>query len=171
MAQEPEYAETTIDKLIRILKDWDNPHFFKKWIYGDDSDLLAALDELPCIVISLSGTDVQQGPTGRDELVETVRINLILNRTQYMDTYDENTVGWRKKLELMVQGQNPTGNQYDPTTILGTIRTNFTLNNSITNQIIKVRYGEVPKKDTEERTGEAWITLTITRFVETPNKT
>jgi hypothetical protein len=93
MAQEINYAETTIDRLTRILKDWDNSQFFRRWIYGDDSDVIAGIEDMPCIIISLMGTDIQQGPTGRDEMVETVKINLILNRSDYQDTYDDDTVG------------------------------------------------------------------------------
>jgi len=171
-SQTQPYLETTVDKIIRYLKDWDNAQFFKVWFYGDDSDMDIALEQMPCGIVFLIGTNVKQGPTGRDEIQETIRINLVLNRTDYMNDFGDETIGWRKKLELMIQGQDPVTQYYDATTILGVLRTNFTLGNVLTDQTIKITYGEVDRNNPQDtRTGEAWVTLTVTRFIDTPAKT
>src|SRR5690348_14119589 len=144
MPQEVNYLETTCDKIKRILQDWDQEGRFKKYVYGDDSDLEFGSDEMPYVIIDLLDTDVEQGATATDNVTETIKIIIGVNRKEYMDEFDNETFSWKKKVELWVQGNDPITGQYDPGTILGLLRKNFTLGNYALNQKIKIKYGEVP---------------------------
>lgn len=171
MAQDPAYNETTSDKIKRILEDWDNANFFQKYFYGYDTQMEIPLEEIPAVIINPINTRFAQGPTGADLITERVDILVMINKKDYMDEQDDETISWKKKLELMVQGQDPTTQFWDNTTILGALRNKFTLENYIFNQEGSVDYGTTPKGVVDESTGTAWIRLTLMRHVTTPNKT
>lgn len=170
MSQENNYGEETVDKIIRYLKQWDSDNRFKKFIDGADSDMEISTEDMPCIVIDHMKTHVEQGPTGADKVTETIRLMLVLNRKTYMDDFDENTWSWKKMLRLMVQGNDPLNNQYDPTSVLGVLRVNFTMGNYVLDQTMDISYGEVARNGQDETTGEGWITMVIEHFQQTPVK-
>lgn len=173
MSQEVNFAETTCDRIIRFLKQWDSGNYFKDFIYGDDSDLEIPTDSQPCVIVDLMDTSVEQGPTATDNVTERIKVIIVLNKLTYMDDFggNDDTLSWKKKLELMVQGNDPVTKQYDPTTILGVLRTNFTLGQYALNQKVAIKYGELPRNGVEQpTTGEAHITLTIDHHQLTPAK-
>jgi len=169
MAQESNYARTTVDIILDLLKNWEYGNYFKQFYYGDPGEI--DNDNQPCIAVDLHDTKVKQGPTGADELVEKLDIAIIVNKKDYNDDFNDDTMEWKKGLELMVQGKDPVTQKYDATTILGVLRQNFTLGNYALNQEIEVKYRDVPRNGMDEDpTGEAHIFVTITRFEQTPNK-
>lgn len=167
--QEINYAETTTDIIIRLLKAWQRGNYFKDFFYGDPGEIPS--DHQPCIIVDLQDTKVIQGPTGKDEVEETIDVALVLNKKDYMDDFDDTTVADKKMLELLVQGKDPITQRYDQTTVLGILRQNFTMGNYALNQEMNIKYRDVPRNGMDEDpTREAHIFITITRFEETPSK-
>lgn len=169
MSQEVNYAETTCDIIIRLLKEWQRGNRFKDFFYGDPGEIPS--DHQPCVIVDLQDVSVVQGPTGKDELIETIDVAIVLNKKDYMDQFDDSTVSDKKALELLVQGKDPITQRYDPTTVLGVLRQNFTMGNYVLNQEMDIKYRDVPRNGLEEDpTREAHIFIKITRFEDTPNK-
>jgi hypothetical protein len=64
-----------------------------------------------------------------------------------------------RTLESFAQGIDPTSTEYEQHTIAGILRTNFTLGQIATNQMIDIKYGIVPRKDGP--TAECHITFVV----------
>lgn len=170
MAQEVNYSETTIDKIRRFLKEWDTASDFKFIFYGDPDDGIPT-DSMPCMAVALEQTDIEQEATGMDQVKETIMVKVILSKKDYIDDFDDETVGWQKKLELLVQGADPVLGQYDETTLIGILRKQLTLGGYNVQNKLSAKYGEVARNGLEEDpTGEAHVRFIIERLVQTPGK-
>lgn len=172
MSQQVEFAETTVDKIIRFLKDWDNARQFKQFYYGDPGEI--PINMQPCVVVNKLSTDIVMGPTGMDKVTEQIDVAVVANKTDYMGEFssDDSVVDWQKKLELLMEGNDPATGYYDQTTIIGTLRQNLTLNNYAIKQSVRIRYGQVPRNGADnDTTGEAHAIFTIDHLQITLSKT
>jgi hypothetical protein len=169
MPQNIQYAETTVDKVIKFLKG-DNGSltgFFKSFYYGDP--LKIPLSSLPAVVVQLAQTNIGAGPTGMDEIEEKIVIVLMYNKRNDFGKSDKESSAIRT-LEEFAQGVNPTTSLYDANSILGILRTQFTLNNYIFNQNVSIDYEPGIRPD-DLLTGEARITFTVKRHIEVAPRT
>lgn len=172
--QSPNYDLTTIDRIINTLSTWEYASYFTKFIYGDPG--IIPKSDQPCIVIDLMRTKITQDMTGNDKVVEMIDLGVVINKDSYINTLNDDTVDWKKQLEQMVQGRNPTTNQYDATSLLGVLRINYTVGDYIIDQEIDIEYGQVPRNAAssevdENVTGEAHLLFTVTHYQEVPTRT
>lgn len=174
MSQAPNYGLTTLDRIINTLSTWEYANYFKKFIYGDPG--IIPKSDQPCIVLDLMRTKVTQDMTGNDKITEMIDLGLVINKDSYINTLEDQTVDWKKQLELMVQGLDPTTNQYDPTSLLGVLRINYTVGDYIIDQEFDIDYGMVPRNAAssevdENVTGEAHLLFTVTHYQLVPTRT
>src|SRR5437867_4206443 len=133
------FDKTLVDVIIELLRTHEGFSHFKKFYYGDPYDI--PLSEMPCIVVELLRTQILDGPTGMDSVVQTVMIKLIYNkRDDYGSTNTSEVTGVRT-LEAFAQGIDPTSAEYEQHTVSGILRKNFTLGQIATNQTIDIKYG------------------------------
>lgn len=164
------YKEETVDKIINFLKEWQNG-FFKKIYNGDPGPI--PIEDMPCLVIEHLGTRINVEMTGLDTSVEMIDVAIVVNKR--LDQTDRNTdaVEYKRQVRLLMQGVSPANSQYDTTTLLGIIRTNFTLGDYAIDQLIDIKYGDVPRNaNSDELTSfEGHALCTISHHQQVPVRT
>lgn len=135
--------KTVVDRIIELIKDEQGFAYFKKFYYGDPYDI--PKHEMPCIAVDLLKTEVEFGPTGMDNITQTIQIILIYNRMDDITSSASSEVTGVRTLEEYAQGIDPTTAEYESHTILGILRKHVTETNS-TEQSINIEYGVVPRK-------------------------
>lgn len=149
--------KTIVDTVIELLKAEQGFNYFKKFFYGDPWEIPVSV--MPCVAVELIRTQIEVGPTGMDNVIQTVQIKLIYNKRDDYTTADTSEVTGVRTLESFAQGIDPTSTEYERHTILGILRTNFTLGSLATNQNVDIRYGINPNRST--MTAECLITFVV----------
>jgi hypothetical protein len=149
--------KTLVDTIIELLRTNQGFSYFKKFYYGDPYEI--HFSDMHCIAVELLRTQINDGPTGMDEIVQTVQIKLIYNKRDDFTTAPTTEVTGVRALESFAQGFDPTSTEYEQHTILGILRKNFTLGNIATNQTVDIKYGIVPRKGGP--TAECHITFVV----------
>ena len=119
---------------------------------------------LPCIAIEKLGTKITAGPTGMDKIVTAVVIKLMYNKLDDFGQETEEVVGTRKLEEYSESKDLATG-EFDPLSVMGILRKNFTLGNIVLNQDIDIKYGIVPRPG-NELTSECQINISFTQLIK-----
>lgn len=153
-----------IDKIIEKLKLSFGDEI-KQYYQGDPIAVPAA--NLPCIYVEGDGTDISAGATGTDELVHTVGIGIIIDKRGEINRNADENVSHRRLIEL-TQKRDTSGN-FASNSIIGILRTNFTLSNTINDQTLRTEYGI--RERGEIITAEARITARISELVVVPSRT
>ena len=131
--------KTLVDRIIELLRAQQGFNLFKKFYYGDPYEIPTS--DMPCISVELLKTQIDAGPTGMDNITQTVRINLIYNRRNDYTTTASTEVTGVRSLEALAQGIDPSSLEYETHTVLGILRRNFTIENSSNNQTVEIEYG------------------------------
>lgn len=153
----PEFDKTLLDRVFELIRDNNPDGLIKEFYYGVPDDGYPA-DTLPCIVGEPIRTEILQGPTGMDFIVQTVTLRIIYNKLDEMGRSMTEAPSLRK-IQEVVEGIDPTTGEYDTRTLVGVLRKNFTLHANNTNQKMIIEYGNVPGTNGEE-TQEAQISFT-----------
>jgi hypothetical protein len=157
MVNPTSYGKTLVDTIIELLKAEQGFNHFKRFYYGDPYDI--PISYMPCVVVELQKTNIDFGPTGMDNIIQTVQIKLIYNkRDDYGSTSTSEVTGVRT-LEAFAQGTDPTSLEYEQHTVLGVLRKYVTIENTATDQTVDIQYGIVPRKDGP--TAECHITFVV----------
>jgi hypothetical protein len=130
---------TLVDQIIELIKNDQGFAYFKKFYYGDPLEIPPS--EMPCITVDLLRTSIDAGPTGMDSIIQTVRISLIYNKRDDITMSASSEVTGVRSLEALAQGIDPATSEYESHTILGILRKNFTIGNSVHNQTVEIEYG------------------------------
>lgn len=148
----------------RVLKTLQNSFgaAFKEYYDGDPVSIPE--QNLPCIIVELNSSKDVQTATGMDDLTHTITIKIALNKK---DDYGKSAreVTTSKKLRAYAQAQaDPSG--FDPKSVLGILRTDYTLSGRIIDQTVEVRYGTVERFLSNTVTAEAHVILTAKELVK-----
>lgn len=161
-------------QILDLLEQNFGSSTFKAYFYGD-TDLIGQ-SNLPCIVVQESAVDVTVDHTAQDTQTKTLTIKVIFNKkSDWGASPDEDTTFKKiqdiieKRTDLTDTYGNPASS-YDPATILGILRTNFTLGSYVVDQHMKIAYGPV-KRPEDTYTMEGHITLTVSEYVFVPDRT
>jgi hypothetical protein len=149
--------KTLVDTIIELLKAEQSFNHFKKFYYGDPYDIPQSY--LPCVAVELLRTQIFEGPTGMDQITQTVQIKLIYDKSADYKIVDTSEVTGARALESLAQGIDPVSSEYEQHTVAGILRTNFTLGSIATNQTMDIKYGIVPRK--AGPTAECHITFVV----------
>ena len=164
------YQKTT-SIILQLLKDTLGEGFIKQYFLGDPVYL--PVSYLPAIAVTKTRGSTQTGPTGMDELVETIVIRVIFSLMDVMGK-SQNVELIHEAQEDLIEKRGDDG-QYDSKSIMGILRTNFTLYNNIVGQRVDTEYEILTDGRIRNRKGvlteEAHMTFTINRLVEVANRT
>ena len=153
MTDIPVYPMLT-DSVLSLLRDGFGD-FFKSYFDGDPIDIAPV--DLPAICVITQSEDINTGATGTDEVSEVVTIRVILNKMDDFGGSDREALT-HKRLKILVKGRNPNTRDYLPNSVMGILRTQFTVNGQATNQTAKVVY-EIQSRSQDVLTEEATITF------------
>ncbi len=159
--------KTLVDTITELLKAQQGFSYFKKFYYGDPYEI--PLSDMPCIAVELLRTQIDAGPTGMDNIIQTVQIKLIYNKRDDYTTAPTSEVTGVRTLESFAQGVDPASTEYEQHTIAGILRRNFTLGNIATNQTIDIKYGIVPRKGGP--TAECHVTFVVDELKTVTSRT
>lgn len=155
-----------ITRILNVLRD-NYGSYFKSYYDGDPG--LIPQSNLPAICVTQDTTDWTLGPTGFDEKVPVVTIKLVLNKKDDFGASD--TVDLTdKKIRILMEGQDDAGLLLLES-VVGTLRTNYTLGQAILNQEIHVQYGVLKRGGPEDLiTSEGHSIVTAKELVQIPNR-
>ena len=160
------YLPTLSEKIIQLLKDGiGQPYGIVQYFDGDPLEI--PLHYLPCIVVEKQDGDLTQTSTQRDDLTSTIIVKVVLNKEDDFGVSDD-VDQTQKKLERIIEARDDVTGQYLPNSISGVLRQKFSMDNRVTNQKAKVRYGLNANRPTG-LTAEAQITLTIDERIQLAN--
>jgi len=151
--------EDIILQVKKILEENVSPELKRPFFDGDP--IIVSKSHMPTIAVVLSRTNIDTGPTGFDKYLYTVVIKVIINKEEDFNKEPAQVVAHRT-LRNFVEGIKD--GIIDEQSVVGVLRKNFTLSNSILNQIIAIDYNTINREDII--TEEAWITMTILKNIE-----
>lgn len=123
----------------------------------------------PCIAVQYMTPVVTFGGVGTDDMVSPVVISVLINSQDYVEESAEVDTTMRK-LKDIVQGRAADGG-WLPNTVMGALRTNITLDNTIVNlDEMTVEYNQTPAED-DTWIKEATITITTNEIIVVPART
>ena len=164
------YQETT-DIVLQLLKDNISKGFVKQYFDGDP--VFLPVSYIPAVAVVKTRGNTEVGPTGMDRMTETIQIRVIMSLMKSMGK-SQNVETTHKQLKALIEARDDT-NQYVAKSILGILRTNFTLYNNIVGQKFDVEYEILTGGRISNRKGvlteEAHITFTVERLVSVANRT
>ena len=136
---------------------------------------LIAKDSLPAVVVQELNDDTDTDATGMDKVVHTIVVKIVFDKRDDFgaagldDPTEEKIRGYVDGRVDMSSGLS-VASSYDPKTVKGILRSNFSLGGEIVNQKLKTRYF-IEKRPNEQYTQEGHVTFTIDELVLVPNRT
>jgi hypothetical protein len=152
-----------IDQILSLLKEKLDGKV-KVFYQGNPANL--GMSMLPLVYAEASQSDTQVSATGMDQVIHTVTIGLIFDKRSEMGKESTANVGNKKIIEIM-EGRNDDGS-YAEDSVTGILRKNFTLNESVHNQVLSLLYG-LSKKG-EVVYDEARITFRVSELIPVPSR-
>lgn len=154
---------TIADNLIKYLKANADKRI-KIYYYGDP--LTIPISNLPALIIENRMAQVEAGPTGKDDLMGTFAIKLVMNKKNELGKNPEEVSCQRTLTDILMK--RTSVNQYEPSSVLGVLRTYFTLGDTIDDQILSIEFFTATRGDLI--TEEAEIIINIKDFVAVPTR-
>lgn len=141
---------------------------FNAYFIGSPADIIPDA-AMPAIVFQKVRGTVKISATQTDDLTEVVLVHLLVNgKDGFGSPDDDNTV--MRQLQTLVEGRDPNTQDYLPTSIMGVIRTNLTIGETIINHDEEINYDVTPRPN-QPTVVEAIITVTIYERVLVANRT
>lgn len=159
--------QNIIDQVLDLLKT-SLSNKVKTFYQGNPMNLTTSM--LPVVFVEANGSDTSVNATGLDAVVHTITIGLIYDKRSELGGVLNENVANRTMIKIM-EDRNANG-QYADDSITGIVRKNFTLNNSINNQLLSLKYS-VSNRGTAQAPiiyDEARITFRVTEFVPVPSR-
>ena len=156
MANEVLYKITVSEKLVNLFKDAFGDAFR---LYRVGDPITPGQSELPAIFVTETQLEILQDATGYDGLKHTIVIQLVFNKKDEMGKPVEgNTLD--TIMDNYIYGRSPSTDEYSPDSIMGVLRTNFTLDN-MTIQTDAIVRKEIVVRPAEQLTAEATISIEV----------
>lgn len=151
---ESKYYQGGPERIIELLKA-EFGNYFKAYMNGLADDIPESL--LPCVMVSLDAGDVTAGSTAHDVIDEAIVIVIAINKKDHIGSS-----GLTNEADLhlrrLVLGIDPSTRQWHQNSIMGVLRTNFTLNEGAVNNDMTYEFAPSQRGD-KLYTQEAYITL------------
>lgn len=162
-------SENLKDNVPKILLDLFEDAFkdtFKLYREGDPG--VPSLSQLPAIFITEPDTNYKTGPTGHDEIVHEILIQVVFNKKDDFGNPDHASLDhW---LDAITQGRDSTTGDFKTKTIMGVLRKNITIGNLMVDNIGSVKKGVVVRSE-EIITAEAQVEVTLTEIQAVSSRT
>jgi len=166
-----EYAKDTVVGLIELFQTNFGDVFKSYWEATPTSQPPDV--DFPLVIVQKMSGKATLGPTSTDDDTETIVITVMLNMADDIGSANVRTTTMRH-LQNLIEGQDPSTNQYKTGTFFYILRTYLTLLQSSGNiwlidSDISVKYDQVPRKDMPA-ISIADITMTTQRRVIVSNR-
>jgi len=155
--------EDIVKTVIKLLEDNASAELKRPFFDGDP--IMVSKSIMPTVAVMLENETVDLGPTGFDTRQYTLTIKVIVNKENDFNKEPAQVVA-HKTLRDFIEGVENGAIRDD--SIISILRKHFTLDNGILNQQIKVVYNTIKREDIISE--EAWITFTVIKNVEVPNR-
>lgn len=166
MTNEITYKITVAEKLVNLFKTAFGDAFR---LYRVGDPITPGQSELPAIFVTETQLQILQDATGLDALKHTIVIQLVFNKKDEMGRPVEgNTLD--TILDNYIYGRDPADSEYAERSIMGVLRTNFTLDD-MTIQTEAIVRKELVVRPQEELTAEATITIEVHELQPVNNRT
>lgn len=158
--------DKTTDRLLELLSPFFKDKF--KMMNGDPIYLPTSM--LPAIVIVKTGGVVEDGPTGADFVTEDISIRVVYNMNDYLGASMTENIPHNEIVD-MLEARKDTG-EYEDKSIIGLIRKNYTLGNSVVGQKFSVKYDLLAENRSEDGviTLEGHLDFTTRQLVAVANR-
>ncbi len=161
---ENKYYSDGVDRVLTLLKDT----FGDQFSYFNGELLNVSENYMPCMMVTETASLIDTDATGLDILTETIIIIVVLNKKDDLGGSDDIELT-DYRLRKLVQGQDPTTKEYLTDSVLGALRTHFTMSNDTLYQNMQVDFTPNLRGGADAiATQEGYITITIRRLVPVP---
>jgi len=126
--------DKTTDKIIELLTDY----YEKDYTIFNGDPVFIPTSMLPALIVVKTGGSTEDGPTGADAVTEDISIRAVYNMNEYMGGSMTENIPHNKIVD-MFEARTATG-EYEASAIMGILRRNYTLGNSIVGQKFTVQY-------------------------------
>lgn len=157
--------ESTIKKIISLLEANAHPDLKKPFYFGDPLHIPSSM--LPTVAVDLLSGESPQGATGHDEQRETLVIKVLVDKRVDLNKSPGEVVALQNLIKYVEELDETTG-QYKTDTIIGILRKNLTLEKTSIGHDISWEYSVVEREDI--LTAECWITISVDKIIEVPNR-
>lgn len=151
--------EDLVVKVKKVLEDKVSPDLKRPFFDGDP--IFVSKSHLPTIAVMMEDEDIDTGGTGCDRRLYTLTIKVIVNKENDFNKAPAQVVA-HKTLRDFVEGIE--GDNIKENSIVSILRKNFTLSSEVLNQLVKVVYNTIDRKDVI--TEECWISFSVEKLVE-----
>ena len=155
-----------IDALIAVLKTNLPQGLIKSYYEGDP--VLIGKSSLPAIAIAKTKGKVGVSATGTDDINDVIEIKIIFDKADDYGASDSVDMTERK-LRLIVEDRDPVTGYFKSSSIMGILRTNYTLGGVTLQQDADVMYF-IESRPENQYTSEAHITFSTRERVYVPNR-
>jgi hypothetical protein len=163
-----EYYGDGSARVLDILKNTFGDYFHAYF----DGEAIPSESVLPCVMVTSSKAAITAGATGTDDIAEEIMIMVSLNRKDDLGASPDQDLT-EYKIRHLVMGQDPTTQQFVTKSIMGALRTNFTLNDGLViDNTIEIDFAPNVRGtiDNPINTMEAYITLRLSRLAIVPTR-
>lgn len=166
MPVQPTNRKTISDIILDLFRDTFKQGPFKLFREGDP--MIFPQSALPALVIHEDNTSYDNGPTGHDEILHELVIQVIFNKKDELGKPNDE-VTLTRTIDDIVQARDITTGDFKDNTILGVIRRKITLGNISVNNEVTVEKGVIPRSETLT-TEEAHIRIRVTELQAVANR-
>lgn len=153
-----------VEEVIKLLEDNVHPDL-KRPFYDGDPVVIAA-SKLPTIAVEMTGSDINEGPTGHDSHIDTLTIKVIIDKRRDFGK-EASHVPAHKTLRNYVKGID-SNDSLKADSVVGVLRKHLSLNDEALDQLISIDFSIIKREDV--LTEEAWLSFTIESIVEMLNR-
>jgi hypothetical protein len=170
------YYRDLTERVLELLRDnLSQAYGIKAYYDGDPVEF--GMSSLPAICVIRPKASIDLGPTQNDRITSTTLIKLILDkRDDYGASQDTDLTD--KRLRQMIEGRDTTTGQYKAETLVGVLRTFWSMNyfnsvNPILRSTAEVSYHLIDRRSPADQdliTMEGHVTLSVTEQVQVQNR-
>jgi hypothetical protein len=136
--------------------------YFVAYFLGEPEEL--GLHQLPCIMISEKQGRIDSGAVGTDNVTETIKITLAVNKLDDIGAADDEVELTERKLQKLVKAQDPATGRYLPNTVAYALRRHITMREGVVQSRLETDF-DINIRGDNVYTQEAYVTAYIERIV------
>lgn len=154
-------AKKTVSQEVRDILKENLGNKYKEYYIGDPFQL--PQQAMPCLVVELQNETVVVENTAQDRITYTVLIKIVSNKKSDFNRFSKDVLN-HERLQILAAGRDKATNAYLTSSIMGVLRTKFTIGDRFTNNSHTIEYG-IASRPQDQSTSEAHITLTLSELV------
>jgi hypothetical protein len=138
---ESQYYPDATQRIRDLMRDTFGD-YFNVYYLGMPNELIPEA-AYPCCIVHKPKGNIRLGATGQDKSASEIQIHFLLNKSDAVNASGDTDVTMRK-LQLMVEGRDPTTGSWSKGTALDALRTHLTLGNTNINLDADIEYEVIP---------------------------